>query len=164
MRVACRAALLCALLLAPGAATAADRIERVPPALPPPPPEVYLDRSGVGELFVWEAIIGAAGGGYIAAAALGSDPSGAEVYVDGRWEGQSPAVIARRAGLPSRMRVQLRREGYRDEELLIDAAMSPAAAALGVFYGFSWFWAWDYDEDYVFCLRPIEAPAPKEGE
>jgi hypothetical protein len=91
-----------------------------------------------------------------------TEPPGAEVYVDGRPVVHSPAVIARTAGFPSRLRVQLRREGYRDEELFIDSEMSPAAAVAGVLYGVSWLFAWGYDENYIFNLRPLEEPPPKE--
>jgi hypothetical protein len=73
MRVVCRAALPIVLLLVSGAAPPSGRTERVPSALPPTPPEVYLDRSGVTELFVWEAIIGAVGGLTLGTLLLGDD-------------------------------------------------------------------------------------------
>ena len=93
-------------------------------------------------------------------ATIRTDPSGAEVFVNGQPAGHSPTALHSSAGPPKRMRIQLRREGYRDEEFFLDADMDPAMAVLGaITYGVTWFWGWDLEDSYTFRLRPMD-PGP----
>lgn len=78
-----------------------------------------------------------------------TDPSGAEVFINGQRCGESPCIYHSRYGFPERMRVQIRHPGHRSLEFFVDTEAPLASYAL---LGFGSYIFHTFDKEYRFRL------------
>ena len=92
-----------------------------------------------------------------------SDPPGAKVYINGEFIGDTPCDFGTKTGLPDRYHIQLRKAGYSELNVYIDAEMWLVWALLVVplTFGVSIPWAWTLEGMYKFKLEALAA-APTE--
>ena len=88
-----------------------------------------------------------------------SDPPGAKVYINGEFIGDTPCDFGTKTGLPDRYHIQLRKAGYSELNVYIDAEMWLVWALLVVplTFGVSIPWSWALEGMYQFKLEAVAA-------
>jgi len=88
-----------------------------------------------------------------------TEPKGAKLFINGDYIGETPVVYDDSYGLPSRMHVEIQKEGYDDLDMYMDKTMAYQAMPTFIFPYSSTiavFWAYRYASDYRINLTPLK--------
>jgi len=87
-----------------------------------------------------------------------SVPSGAKVYLNGKYKGETPYAHTDEDIIFSRTNVKITKEGYEDYYTFFsrDEEIDPGPAICGFFFIPSWLWAFKYDEERTYQLIPYD--------
>ncbi len=85
-----------------------------------------------------------------------SEPSDAKVFINGRYAGKTPVVMADRKLALSTTFVRLEKEGYKPVETYIirDEEIDIGAAVAGLFLYYPWLWIFKYKPVHSYILEP----------
>ena len=83
-------------------------------------------------------------------------PEGAHLFVNGDYIGETPVVFDDRRSLPTRMHIQIRKEGYKELDFYLDKSADYLGMLISVFYGIGIFWSSSLDNDYHFDLGSLK--------
>ena len=96
-----------------------------------------------------------------------TQPEGAKLYINGDYIGETPINFPDRRSLPTRLHLQIRKEGYKELNMYLDKSgdyLGQVAMAVPYFFGLGVFIFGSLDTEYHFNLSSLqlEASAKKE--
>ena len=94
-----------------------------------------------------------------------TEPKGAKLFINGDYIGETPVVYDNSYGLPSRMHVEIQKEGYKDLDMYVDKSLAYQTLATFLFpytSTFAVFWSYRFAGDYRINLAPLKETAEAE--
>ncbi|MFB6263088.1 MAG: PEGA domain-containing protein [Bradymonadaceae bacterium] len=94
-----------------------------------------------------------------------TDPEGAEVYVDGAYEGKTPLTYKDQRLAGTCVNLKVKKSGYetQNHSLCRDERANVGAIIAGIFFWFPFMWMFSYKPSRTYKLVPSKPPSPPPG-
>ncbi len=94
------------------------------------------------------------------ASRFNTQPSGAKLFINGDFVGQTPVVYDDSYGLPARLHVEIKKEGYDDLDMYLDKGAAYRALLPSMLIPYVGFiaplWSFSLEDVYRFNLAPLK--------
>ena len=91
-------------------------------------------------------------------------PAGANIYINGTYEGKTPLTYESSRGLPDRFVIKVEKEGFQTLEFYIDKSPSALSMLLTPIYGISLLFSSELATKYKIDLMPLKLSEQEERE